>query len=78
MQIPTTIRVIQIVSIVMGILGTALVFFNSPFSSGGTFEYTFGESEKRMAKAKKDRRAARMGFSLIVISCLLQVIVLFL
>jgi len=74
----TWIKILQIVITGIAIGGTALVFFNSPFASGGTFLYKFGEAEQHMVKAKKQRRLAKFGFLLILISYVLQTIVIFL
>lgn len=72
------IRVFQIIVTGIAIWGTALVFYNSPFASGGTFLFTEAESEQQMARAKKQRQRARAGFLLILVSYVLQTIITFL
>lgn len=72
------IKFLQIVVTGIAITGTALVFYNSPFTSGGTFLYTWNEADARMAQAKQQRRRARLGFLLILISYVMQTVLVFL
>jgi hypothetical protein len=72
------IKPLQILVTGIAIAGTALVFYNSPFSSGGTYHYSFEEGQRQTAKAKRQRRLARVGFLLILISYVLQVILVML
>jgi hypothetical protein len=72
------IKILQLVVTAIAIAGTALVFYNSPFVKGTVSLPTFAEGNERMAKAKRQRRRARLGFLLILVSYVLQVVVVFL
>ena len=72
------VKLLQVLVTGIAIAGTALVFYNSPFVSGGVFMYTFDEGKERMEKAKRQRRLAKIGFLLILISYVFQLVLVFL
>ena len=72
------VKIIQLVTLAFAIFGTALVFFNSPFTDSNTYIFA-NDNEVRInnKKDKRKRRLARLGFGLILISYVLQTIILF-
>jgi len=81
-QITTTlsmiVKIIQLVILAIAILGTGLVFYNSPFIDSQTYIYTSSEDAMIIKKDSRKRKFARVGFGLILISYVLQTIILFL
>jgi hypothetical protein len=71
------IKVLQIFLLSLSIIGTALVFFNSPFTNSRTYLYNKSEMPTIIKRDLKKKRLAIIGFGFILLSYLLQTILVF-
>ena len=69
------LQALQIFSLILGIVGTVLVFFNSPFHSRSYYMHTFGESAEIEKEDKRIRNMAKIGFGIICISYIIQTVI---
>jgi len=71
------IKYFQIVVLGFSLIGTAFVFFNSPFVDDSVWLRNESEMKILAKKNKKKRRLARIGFGLILLSYLFQTLITF-
>ena len=71
------VKLFQLLILGLSILGTGLVFYNSPFMSDLNGDPTFDDADIFYHRGLKKRKLAKIGFCLIIFSYLLQTIVLF-
>jgi len=72
------VKSFQILILILSIIGTALIFFNSPFYNRQIFLYNRSEMPDIIKKDKKKKKLATIGFGLILLSYLLQTLIVFL
>ena len=62
---------------VLQILGTILVFFNSPFVDSRTYAYRSMEADSENKKGERvKRKRAKVGFALIIFGNLCQMLII--
>jgi hypothetical protein len=71
------IKIIQLLILGLSILGTILVFYNSPFYSSSIYAPTIADADKFYKRDLNKKRLAKIGFGLIIFSYLLQTIIIF-
>jgi hypothetical protein len=73
-----TVKCIQTSILGITLLGTALIFFNSPVVDSNTYLFTDGpEFEKIQKKDRSKRKFARIGLALTLLSYCIQSALLF-
>ena len=72
-----SIKIIQLCITGIAIIGTMLVFYNSPFVHRETLLYSRQEMKKFILQDKKTRNRAKFGFILILLSYIFQSILIF-
>ena len=70
------IKLIQIIILGFSLIGTSLVFFNSPFLNRQIYAYNNSEIPKIIKKDKRKRLLSIIGFGLIILSYLIQTIII--